>query len=146
MNITDFVGRPVSVLLASEPYRRWPFERSDHDDPGLPPCTYYEFEGQGLTVECDAAGVVTTAFLYSQEHGGFNLPLFEVPLSLRRHEVLDFFGTPESSRAGHDDPILGRSGPWDRFHCGQVHIHFEYLPDTDTIRLATIMLNRVVPQ
>lgn len=139
-----YIGSHVSRILESEPFNNWPVERTVEEDLDEARIDYI-FDGHGMSVICDDDENVTTVFLFADEYGGFCEPLFEVPLSFGRKEVLAHFGTPAKSGEARSDPILGEYGSWDRFSRPGLAIHVEYRPDADAISKITLMRSDVVP-
>ncbi len=144
MSIIENIGCHISRMLDKTPFKNWPVVRSVENDLDEPRIDYI-FDGHGMSMICDQDEKINTVFLYADEYGGFQEPLFEIPLSLGRQEVLAYFGTPSKSGERTSDPILGEYGAWDRFSRPKLTIHVEYRPDSDTISKITIMRSDVVP-
>lgn len=143
MRFSNFLGQRVACLLNAEPFKSWPAERSVYAESD-PPEVGYTFVGYGLAVKCDGHDErVSTIFLEAESLAG--KVLSEVSFRLRRDEVLALFGTPSKSGAGLCHPILGNSGPWDRFHGPEYTMHFQYQVNSDNIAMVTLMRNDVVP-
>ena len=140
MKLAKYLGVHVSQLLASEPFSRWPVRRSMEAD--LPRKEVrYEFDGHYVEVMCDEDERIRTIFL----HVGVDESLSDIPFGLRRKEVLDRFGASSKSGAARRHPVLGAYGPWDRFTCGAMTIHFQYRIDSDEIDMMTIMTSDALP-
>jgi hypothetical protein len=142
MIVIDDLGRPISKLLQSEPFKSWQVERWIDDDLGKR-VIEYAFAGRGLEVRCDAKDEIASIFLSSSD--GWNDSLFDIPFSLTRAEVVSRLGTPEKSGKQHRDPILGDMGAWDRFRVPQGVIHIQYRFDGPGISKITLMRSDVVP-
>ena len=143
MRLPDYLGSPVSLMLASPPFMGWRVERSIEEELAR---IHYVFAGNGLAVSCDNNETVKTIFLCSDEYGGFDESLFEIPFSLTRDQVLSHFdAAPSRSGEKDTDPVLGEYGAWDRFSRPGVEIHVEYRPDADEICQITLMCDDVAP-
>lgn len=142
--MTEYLGMLSATLLKSGPFNNWPVDRTvveDLDEPRI----HYLFEGNGLEVSCDVDERISTLFLFSEDHGGFDESLFEIPFSLTRDQVRDHFGSPSKSGEGRKHPILGEYGAWDRFRRPGMTIHVEYHPSADRISKITLMRADAVP-
>ncbi|TIT77765.1 MAG: hypothetical protein E5W56_07875 [Mesorhizobium sp.] len=141
MRLLDFLGKPASHLLTSDPFKLWDFERSVDDD--LPEQTVnFEAGRQGFSFTCDSDETINTIFVESDD---FDKSLIEISFSTRRWEVQSILGLPSKSGKPHTDPILGEYGPWDRYDEERYSIHIEYQPYADRIRRITLMRTDVVP-
>ena len=142
MRMMEYLGRHVSSLLESEPFKNWPVKKSVEKD--LEPSRlYYVFKGRGLDIECDNSQMVCAIFIRHEECNGFRLS--EIPFALGREEILDRLGAPSKSGEKINDPILGKSGAWDRFAHTDGTIHVEYTIDGSEISMITLMRGDVVP-
>lgn len=104
------------------------------------PLIEYVFEVNGLEVRCDGEELVTTMFLHSEEYGGFDASLFDIPFAATRAVVLRHFGAPNKSGPPMSDPILGEYGPWDRFaRPDGVVVHVQYCARADKVDKFTLM-------
>ncbi|HTV42549.1 MAG TPA: hypothetical protein VMF08_18435 [Candidatus Sulfotelmatobacter sp.] len=142
--MSEYLGKHVSSMLRKEPFRNWPIERSVDDDLEEREINYV-FKENGLALCCDQNDQISAIFLYSEHYKGFDETLSDVPLSWGRAQVLDHFGSPSKSGGKLNDPILGALGPWDRFIRLGFTIHIEYRPDSDRIKMVTLMRSDVVP-
>lgn len=142
LKMTQYLGRHVSNLLQSDPFKNWVVERSVEEDLEEP-IVDYVFKGRGLTVECDGSDTVCTVFVNREECDGFRLS--EIPFTLSRKEVLDRLGVPARSGEKSHHPFLGEYGAWDRFAHADFTIHIQYTIDACGIKMITLMLNDVVP-
>lgn len=140
----EFLGQHVSKVFQSEPFKHWSVKKTVEDELDEPR-TYYAFSGKGLELRCDRDDIVTVIFMYSEDHGGFEEYLFELPFSLKREQVLERLGTPSQQGEKFNDSILGECGAWDRFSQSDSTIHFEYKVDVDEINKITLMRSDVVP-
>lgn len=139
--LVKYLGKPVSELLESPPFKFWAFERSVDED--LPDrIINYTSDQQSFHLICDNDEKIQTIFL-TADH--FDETRFCIPFSLRRREALSLLGVPSKSGDAHTDPILGEYGPWDRFDCAGHSIHIEYQPHADRIKMVTLMRADVVP-
>lgn len=139
MNMTQYLGRPVTELLEAAPFKDWPVERSVERDLEEP-IVEYIFEKNGVELRCDANEAVKAIFLFSRDYGGCAQSLSEIPFSLTRKGVLAHFGRPTRSGERLSDAVLGEYGPWDRFERpGAVVIHVEYRADADEIDKITLL-------
>jgi hypothetical protein len=140
MKLAEYLGVRASKLLTSQPFCRWSVKRSMESD--LPEKeVYYEFEDHGVDVICDEDERVRTIFL----HAGVDESLSSIPFTSHRKEVLELLGPPSKSGVASRSPVLGESGPWDRFSLGGMAIHVQYRVDSDEIELITLMRADVVP-
>jgi len=144
MQLTDYIRHPVSQMLGSLPFRDWPVERSVDDDLDER-IVNYVFPQNGLALLCDSNEDVRTMFLYSEDRGGFDESLFEIPFSLTREGVFMKYGQP-AKRGPRSTGILGESGAWERFVRPQgVVVHIQYRTDADSIELITLMCAEDAP-
>ncbi len=140
MKLTNYLGAPVSTLLASEPFSKWLVRRSIESD--LPRKeVWYEFDGRGVEVICDEDETIRTIFL----HTGVDQSLSDIPLTLTRQEVLERFGCPSASGPPMRHPVLGESGAWDRFSSAASTIHIQYRVGVDAIDMITLLRPDAVP-
>jgi len=141
MRLLDFLGKPASYLLSSDPFKHWNFERSVDDD--FPEQTInYAANQQGFSLTCDSDETINTIFV---ESDGIDRSLIDIPFSTKRWEVQSMLGVPSKSGKPHSDPILGEYGAWDRYDQEHHSIHVEYAPRADRIRRITIMRADVAP-
>jgi len=141
--MAEFLGKPVSNLLESEPFTDWPFQSSVDNDSD-PPVVGYTFEGCGLQFNCDRDDErVRSIFLEAEEHAGTILS--EVPFDQDRKQVLAHFGFPSKSGEKVTDSILGDFGPWDQFQGPEYTIHVQYRIDSGCIEMITLMRNDIAP-
>lgn len=139
-----YLGRPVSALLAEQPFVDWDFEKSvdsDVDDPRLD----YVFVEDGLDLICDLDHLVRTIIIYASSERMFTKALVDLPLDSTRDQVITWLGQPEKSGPQSQSPLLGRNGAWDRFAMPTYSIHVAYRPDSDQIEKITLMRADVVP-
>lgn len=140
MNLFEHLGTHVSGLLSLQPFSNWDFARTKEED--LPETeVYYEFEGHGVDVVCDASERIRTIFL----KGGDGEALFGVPFSLKRNDVLDRYGSPSQSGLAVRHPVLGDSGAWDRFTLDAGVLHVQYKFGQDKIEMITLMTADAAP-
>ena len=142
--MTEYIGSHISTMLESEPFKYWPVEKSVEDDLDEQ-IIQYVFNGNGLELRCDSDGIISSIFLLSEEYGGFDESLFEIPFSLNRQQVHEILGTPSKSGEKINDPLLGEYGAWEHFTQPDSTIHIEYKIDADKINNITLMQNDVVP-
>lgn len=144
MNLAHYLGKPSAYLLEAEPFRGWPVERHV-DNESDPPEVGYVLTNVGLEFRCDSQDErVRTLFVTAAECQG--IVLSEIPLYLCREDILERFGTPSKCGKGSTHPVLGNSGPWDRFQRSAYTLHVEYRTDADSIQMITSMRNDVVPR
>ncbi len=144
MILTEYLGNQVSRILESDPFKHWPvatYTEDNLDEEIL----HYIFSDHGLELRCDAYCSVCAIFIFSQEYGGFDESLFEIPFSLKREQVLEHFGEPSKTGERFSDPILGEYGAWDRFRRPGIAIHVEYRADADEISKITLMRSDIIP-
>lgn len=134
MRALEYLGAPVSEVLAAAPFCAWAFRRSVEEDLRDEE-VWYEFDGRGVEVVCDEDERIRTIFL----HRGAGEALSEIPFSIGRREVLKLVGTPARSGSASRIPGLGDRGAWDRFTLPAGSIHIEYRLDRDAIELVTLM-------
>jgi len=140
MKMADYLGVHASKLLASEPFCGWAVTRSVERD--LPRTeVWYEFDGHGVEVICDEDESIRTIFF----HAGVHQWLSDLPFALRRKDIISRFGPPSKSGAATRHPVLGESGPWDRFILGNGTVHFLYRVDSDQIDRITLMRQDAIP-
>jgi hypothetical protein len=142
--LADYLGGPVSVLLADAPFKHWTFQKSFENDLEEPLIDYV-FAQNGMDLVCDGEDTVTIIFLYSDESRCFKEGLQDIPFSSTRQKIVDRLGPPSKSGGGMRDPILGDFGPWDRFAQQSYSIHIEYRMDADHIKMITLTRADVVP-
>ena len=143
--LANYLGKPVSAMLADMPFKLWPIEKSFEDDLAEP-IIHYVFPQHGLELRCDRDDKVSTIFLYSDEFNGFDESLFDVPFSSNRQEVKERLGPPSKSGDKVSDPILGEYGAWDRFARPRHTIHVEYRAGADRVKKITLIRTDVVPK
>jgi hypothetical protein len=140
MLTADYLGSPISKLLATPPFSGWNVARSIEEN--LPEKEiWYEFEGHGVEVICDGAERIRTIFL----HRGDGEALADVAFSLSRRQVCEHYGSPTKSGAAGRIPSLGEYGPWDRFTVPSGVIHVQYRLESDDIDMITLMRSDAVP-
>jgi len=144
IEMAEFIGRPVSRILETEPFRQWPVERSVHFGLGEPEIIYV-FKDHGLELRCSRDLRVSVIFLHPEEYGGFDQSILEIPFSWTRAQVVGRLGAPSKSGDGFIDRILGKQGAWDSFGLPEYTIHVQYAYDADQIHMITLMRNDVVP-
>jgi hypothetical protein len=143
--LANYLGRPVSVLLADRPFNDWKFKRSV-ERAVRPPLVDYVFVNHGMDVTCDRRGErVNTIFIYANGDRRFADGVEDFPFDLSRGEVLSRLGSPEKSGERHVDPILGEYGPWDRFVRSGYVIHVQYHFSDDQVCMITLMRDDVAP-
>ncbi len=139
--LSDYLGKPASILLSSTPFNLWSFVRTVDED--LPERgVNYASEPHGLSLGCDSAEHIHSIFV-SLDH--IDQDLLNIPISSNRADVLVSQGVPTKSGAAHSDPILGEYGAWDRFDGPSYSMHVEYYPHEDRIKMVTLMRADVVP-
>ena len=147
LSITELarhLGSSASNLLADARLKNWNFDReieTELADVRI----YYTFPKNGFAFYCDEADEIAAIFLYSDEYEGFEGGLLDLPFSSTRQEVIKRLGSASKSGAPISDPILGDSGPWDRFAKSGYSIHIWYGANSDSIRLITLMRADAVP-
>lgn len=139
MSIEGYLGKHVSDLLESEPFKNWPYERSVEDDLEEQ-IIHYVFSEHTLELRCDKNEKIVVIFLYSDKYS-----LFEISFSHSRAQVFEKLGRPSKSGEKTSDPILGDYGAWDRFLHSGFAIHIEYRIHEDKIKAITLMCNDVIP-
>lgn len=137
MKISDFLGKHASVLLKTEPFNKWPVERSTEDDLEEP-IIQYVFGGHAMALRCDRDDAIRVIFLRADKHNKLDGNLFDVPFFWTREKVLNYFGTASKSGAKVIDPILGDYGAWDRFSLKGYTVHVEYRIDRDEVKRITL--------
>jgi hypothetical protein len=143
MNLTSYLGKNISQLLESEPFKHWSVERTVEDDLDER-IIHYVFDKNGLELRCDCKDDVSAVFMFANEYKGFDQSLSEIPFCFTRQQVLDRLGVPSKSGERIDDPILGECGAWDRFTYPGSTIHIEYEVDADAISKITLIRNDIV--
>jgi len=150
MNIPEYLGKSISILLETTPFKNWPVEKVIEEELEEK-LTSYIFKEHGFEVSCDPNDTISVIFLYSKQYkysiryNGFDEKLFEISFSSTQKQVLEHFGAPSESGGKVSDPILGDYGCWDRFTRPRYAIHVEYRSNSDGIKLITLMRSDVVP-
>lgn len=139
-----YLGKPSAVMLADSPFNRWEFGRSVEADLDEIVVDYVSVDG-GMDVLADRRDTVGTIFLYFDDDRTFAGELSDVPSEMTRLDVIAKFGEPSKTGDGIDDPILGRSGAWDRFDRGDHLLHFEYDVDAGVVSKITMMRHDMAP-
>lgn len=139
IDLVEYLGRPIGDLLAIKPISKWLAKRTVRADPALE--FWYQFEGHGFEVTCDAADRIRSLFF----RRGDGESLIGIPFTMSRNDLLGRFGTPSKSGAPVRLPGLGDVGGWDRFILPQGTIHFQYHLVRDEIDLITLMRQDAVP-
>ena len=143
--LANYLGRPVSVLLADRPFNDWKFKRSV-DHAVRPPRVDYEFVNHGMDVICDRRGErVNTIFIYANGDRRFAEGVEDFPFDLSRGEVLSRLGSPAKTGERQVHPIFGELGPWDRFARSGYVIHVRYHFSDDEVFRISLMRDDVVP-
>jgi hypothetical protein len=142
--LANYLGSEASTLLANAPFKDWSFEKSFENDLEEPLIDYV-FPHNGMDFVCDAEDKVETIFLYADESRCFKEGVEDLPFTSGRREVIARLGCPSKSGGRLSDPLLGESGPWDRFARSGYVIHVQYRPDADVINQITLMRADVVP-
>ena len=142
--LANYLGNPVSVMLADLPFKNWPFEKSYENDLEKPRIDYI-FPENGVDLVCDADERVTTIFLYFHETRRFEGDLLDLPFLFTRRQVMERLGPPSRSGGRTNDPVLGEYGPWDRYAMPDYSIHVQFREDADRIKQITLMRADVVP-
>jgi hypothetical protein len=142
MRMAEHLGKHISSMLQSEPFKNWAVERSTEDDLDEQRI-FYVFTGRSLYVECDRDERVCTLFMRAEECEGFTLS--EIPFALDRKQLLERLGSPSKSGASISDPVLGSQGAWDRFTRPHYVVHVQYQTERDAIYMITLMRPDVVP-
>ncbi|WP_146606172.1 hypothetical protein [Mesorhizobium kowhaii] len=139
--ILSYLGKPVSLLLTSPPFKSWKFKKTVDDD--LPEIRInYVSARNKFSIICDDDEKIDTIFI---ESGNLDRDLFSIPFLWSRDDVLSNLGAPSKSGEARRDPILGEYGPWDRFDEAHHSIHVSYQAHADRIRMVTLMRADVVP-
>lgn len=86
-------------------------------------------------------GSLETIFLYARNGAFLPKPLH---VTQSRSEVRAALGVPSRSGEGSKDPVLGDTGPWDRFDSASASIHVEYASD-GAIGMVTLMRPGAAP-
>lgn len=134
MNLTDYLGSTSNEFLQSLPFSRWNFIRSE--DRSLPENPiYYEAPSEHIELVCGSDEQIRTIFLYP----GFKDSLLDIPFESFRSQVLAHYGNPSKSGEATHHPILGSSGPWDRFSNSRFLVHIQYELTSDKVALITLM-------
>lgn len=143
MQLEEFLGQDVSLLLNTQPFKEWKVERTVDDDVD-PLLVGYNFENSVVLLNCDRNDErVSSIFVKSETHRGTTLS--EVPFHLNREEVRAKFGSPAKSGGPTTDTVLGDFGAWDRFDRTDFQFHIQYRCDSDGIEMITWMRNDVAP-
>lgn len=144
IEIANFLGSNVSVLLKEEPFKSWPVERSVEGEEAQQE-RYYLFHDNGVELICDSDGIINTIFLragYSFTHVD---PRVNVLFMLTRTNIREEFGEPGKSGEKSSGSILDESGPWDQFRLSEFSLHFQYQLNADKAEMITLMRHDVVP-
>ena len=142
--LEKYLGHSASIMLDAVPFKHWVVQKSFDDDLDVP-LTHYVFPENGLELRCDRDDRISAIFLFSDEFGGFDENLLEIPFSWSRRQVLEYCGDPSKSGSATKHPILGEYGAWDRFVMPKYAVRFEYRTDADTIKNITLMQADVIP-
>jgi hypothetical protein len=104
--------------------------------------SYVNLPTQGISLVLPDHESVQAVQLHSQGHEGYSGYRGDIPENLsfhmKRSDVRDRLGTPESSGEAREVILLGVKQAWDSFVCGDRRIHVEYLADAIGIQLITI--------
>jgi hypothetical protein len=113
-SLSDYLGIDAADMLKDAPYNQWPVTRSFAEDPEEP--SYHYISPQhGLELRSDDADRISVIFVFSKTCGGFDNSLIDLRFGWGRREVRSHLGLPSKSAEPSRSPILGDSGPWDRF-------------------------------
>jgi len=137
--LTALLGANIGEMLAVPPFSQWEVTRSTEEE-SPEKRVWYEFNGRGVEVICDASDRIRTIFL----HRGHGASLSEIPFSLSRRGVLARYGAPSKSGDARKS-VLGERGAWDRFESPSYCVHFQYRADRDEIDMITLMRPDAVP-
>ncbi len=142
--VATYLGNPSATMLAAAPFDGWRFERSVETDLDEIVVDYVSDDG-GIDVLADRRDTVGTIFLYFDDDRTFAGELSDVPAAMTRRDVIAKFGEPAKSGEGIDDPVLGRTGAWDRFDKGDHLLHLEYDVDVGVVSKITLMRPDMAP-
>lgn len=142
MEITNYIGKPISTLLTTEQFNGKYYLRAIENETYEPSISYV-FSSLEIEILCDLDETIRTIFLIRNIIG--DTKITDIDFSLSRNEVRKKFGIPSKSGGKSTSEFLGPYGAWDRFKKERFTIHIEYNLDFDGIRRVTIMRNDVVP-
>ena len=140
--LRSFLGKNVSDLLETEPFKHWPYQLVPAD-PVYAPDEGYIFTDNGLELRCVVAGVIKAALVHSSKFGGYSE--LEPVFGFTRNEVLNSFGEPYQTGNRFWNPILGKVGAHDLFKFQDHAIHFTYGYDRDHVEMITLMTIDALP-
>jgi hypothetical protein len=140
MRLVHYLGSHIGELLKSEPFCGWHSVRSVENDPTTE--IWYEFEGRGVEVICDAFDRIKTVFV---RRGGDGESFVDVTFQMARSQVLERLGTPAKSGNAVRIHGIGDGGAWDRFVLPKAVLHIQYSTVSDEVDLVTLMRPDAVP-
>ena len=141
--MVQFLGRHIASVLAADSFKDWPVTRRLHEKDLDEARVYYLFKGRVLELLCGPDERVRTIFVRAEEVDGVRLS--EIPFRSTRQQVLARLGVPSATSTGVNDPVLGKSGAWDRFERPGHALHIEYRIDADEIKQITWMRADAIP-
>lgn len=135
--IDEFLGKPISAVLATSPFASWSVQREVSND--LPKrLIHYVFADHGFELRCDSSEIVMVAFVQDVSAITVGVCGTFLPLQISRAEVAEALGAPSASGPPVNDEILGQYGAWDVFRLPKCRVHVEYENARDRIRRITI--------
>jgi hypothetical protein len=136
--IEELLGKSYADLCCAPALRGAnipPLERIDDE-------SYVSIHPLGISLVLADNVSVSTIQLHSEGHenySGYSGTLPDgISFSMGRERLRALLGEP--SRSGEETvlPILGKKPPWDSFHLGRLHVHVEYSPGNNSIRLVSL--------
>lgn len=144
VDLSAYLGGPASEILSNPPFNAFDFIRSVEED--LPEIIIdYVSDDGGIDIAADEDDAVSRIFVYNEASKKFTPGLSDLPFWLGRDQVIELFGEPSKSGEGLDHPVLGVSGPWDRFSKNGYVIHVRYKVGERGIDRVTLMRPDMVP-
>jgi hypothetical protein len=135
--VDEFLGQPVSQVLATDPVKNWLVEREVVDD--LPKrLIHYIFAEHKVALRCDGREIVKVAFVENESDVTVGVCGTFLHFSMKRAEVAAALGVPNASGPPVNDEILGQYGAWDVFRMPSCRVHVEYELAADRIRRITL--------
>lgn len=144
MNSGTFLGSHIKKLLDSSPFDKWDVQRTTEDDLEEQRI-FYVFPERGLQIRCCVQEKIRVIFL-DASHKELEGIFVNLPFLLERSKVQEKLGRPSKTGEKRTHPILGDFGAWDRFSSKDHSTHVEYWPDSDKIKMITLMENAFTPK
>lgn len=136
--LSKYLGRPVELLLDSDPFCDWLVQKSSESDLD-PPILHYVFPEHDVEFRCNQHGLLTAIFVNANKLNGIDMKRLEVSFSWTRNDVLGELGVPTMNGGPVHHQVLGSYGPWVKYVLKDYSIHIEYDLETDLVKRVTLM-------